>query len=33
MPQDLNALLCFQDFVIARMRNGCLQRFAEACAE
>lgn len=33
MPQDLNALLCFQDFVIARVRNGCLKRFAEACAK
>lgn len=33
MPQDLMALLCFQDFVIARVRNGCLKRFAEACAE
>jgi hypothetical protein len=33
LPQDLNALLCFQDFVIARVRNGCLKRFAEACAE
>jgi hypothetical protein len=32
MPQDLQALLCFQDFVIARVRNGCLKRFAEACA-
>ena len=33
MPQDLNALMCFQDFVIARVRNGSLQRFAKACAE
>jgi len=33
MPQDLNALLCFQDFVVARVRNGCLKRFAKACAE
>lgn len=33
MPQDLNALLCFQDFVIARVRNGCLKRFAAACAD
>lgn len=33
MPQDLNALLCFQDFVIARVRNGSLKRFAKACAE
>lgn len=33
LPQDLMALLCFQDFVIARVRNGCLKRFAEACAQ
>lgn len=33
VPQDLMAMLCFQDFVIARVRNGCLKRFAEACAE
>lgn len=33
IPQELNALLCFQDFVVARVRNGCLKRFAEACAE
>lgn len=33
MPEELAALLSFQDFVIARVRNGCLKRFAEACAE
>lgn len=33
MPQDLKALLCYQDFALARVRNGCLKRFAEACAE
>lgn len=33
MPQDLKALLCYQDFALARVRNGCLKRFAEACKE
>lgn len=32
MPQDLKALLCYQDFAVARVRNGGLKRFAEACA-
>ena len=33
MPQDLRAMLCFQDFVLARIRNGSLKRFAKACAQ
>ena len=31
MPQDLRAMLCFQDFVLARVRGGCMKRFADAC--
>lgn len=33
MPQDLKAMLCFEDFILARIRNGSLKRFARACEE
>ncbi|MDT3708142.1 MAG: hypothetical protein ROZ09_15070 [Thiobacillus sp.] len=33
MPADLAAMLKFQDFALAKVRGGCLKRFAEACAE
>lgn len=33
MTQELKAMLCFQDFVLARIRNGALRRFAEACEQ
>ena len=33
MPEDLDAMLRFQDYAIARVRGGSLKRFAEACAE
>lgn len=32
MPADLDALLKFQDFALAKVRAGCLKRFAQACA-
>lgn len=31
MPEDLDALLKFQDFALAKVRGGSLRRFAEAC--
>lgn len=31
MPADLDALLKFQDFALAKVRGGSLRRFAEAC--
>ena len=33
MPEELDAMLHFQDYVLARLRSGTLKRFAEACAE
>lgn len=32
MPPELDALLRFQDYALARVRGGALKRFAEACA-
>lgn len=33
MPEDLDAMLRFQDYALAKVRGGTLKRFAEACAE
>lgn len=33
LPQELDALLKFQDFALAKVRAGSLKRFAEACEE
>lgn len=31
MPADLDALLKFQDFALAKVRGGSLRKFAEVC--
>lgn len=31
MPPELDALLKFQDFALAKVRAGSLRKFAEAC--
>jgi hypothetical protein len=31
MPADLNAMLKFQDFALAKVRAGSLRKFAEVC--
>jgi len=33
IPQELDALLKYQDYALSRVRCGALQRFAEACKE
>jgi hypothetical protein len=33
MPEDLDAMLRFQDYALARVRSGSLKRFAKACAQ
>ncbi len=31
MPADLDAMLKFQDFALAKVRGGSLRKFAEVC--
>lgn len=33
MPADLDAMLKFQDFALAKVRGGSLRAFAKACEE